>query len=452
MANIAPNTGLQVEVSNRQILKMALPISLAILVPQLNFITNNIFLGHYSEQALAVASITGVYYLIFAMIGFGLNNGLQTLIARRAGENRPDEIGKIFAQGVLISFIIAITGIVLTWFVAPLILEKVLHSAETAQQATEFLRIRIWGLPFLYIYQMRNALLVGTNQSKYLVSGTLAEAVANVIFDYLLIFGKFGFPALGFNGAAVASIIAEFTGMFVIFLVIHRKGISQRFSLFSHFRWNKAIAKQIMNLSLPLIFQLAISIISWEFFYILIEHHGQTALAVSNVMRNIFGIMGCVTWAFAATTAAMVSNILGQGKKEQVVPLIYRIVKISVAASLIACIVINLFPGTILSIYGQDQAFIDAAIPVARTVAIAMILMSFGTVWLNAITGTGNSRVTLLVEMAVIVLYCIYVYLVLEKYKLSITIGWMSEWLYWASIFVFSFFYIRSGKWKKKVI
>src|SRR5688572_6804979 len=128
MANIAPNTGLQVEISNRQILKMALPISLAILVPQLNFITNNIFLGHYSEQALAVASITGVYYLIFAMIGFGLNNGLQTLIARRAGENRPDEIGKIFAQGVLISFIIAITGIVLTWFVAPLILDKVLHS------------------------------------------------------------------------------------------------------------------------------------------------------------------------------------------------------------------------------------------------------------------------------------------------------------------------------------
>ena len=82
---------------------------------------------------------------------------------------------------------------------------------------------------------MRNALLVGTNNSRYLVSGTLAETVANILFDYLFIFGHFGFPKMGLNGAAVASIIAEFTGMFVIFIVIHFKGITKQFSLFKSF-------------------------------------------------------------------------------------------------------------------------------------------------------------------------------------------------------------------------
>src|SRR5215813_948173 len=230
---MAPSS-LQVETSYRQIIKLALPISFAMLIPQFNFITTNIFLGHYNQQSLAIAGITGVYYLIFAMIGFGLNNGLQALISRRAGENRPKEIGKIFSQGVYIALTIAVIGISLTWFVAPLILKQVVHSSETAEKAINFLRIRIWGLPFLYVYQMRNALLVGTNQSKYLVFGTFAEAVANIIFDYGFIFGHFGFPKVGFNGAAIASIIAEFTGMFVIFLVIWRKGISKRFSLFSH--------------------------------------------------------------------------------------------------------------------------------------------------------------------------------------------------------------------------
>ncbi len=119
MANAPAYKNLQVEISNRQIIKIALPISFAILVPQVNFITNNIFLGHYSQHALAVASITGVYYLIFAMIGFGLNNGLQTLISRRAGENRPEEIGKIFGQGVFISLIIATIGILLTCLLRP---------------------------------------------------------------------------------------------------------------------------------------------------------------------------------------------------------------------------------------------------------------------------------------------------------------------------------------------
>ncbi len=452
MAATAPHSNLKVEISNRQILKIALPISLAILVPQLNFITNNIFLGHYSQKALATASITGVYYLIFAMIGFGLNNGLQTLIARRAGENRPKEIGKIFGQGVFISLIIAVVGILLTWFVAPVILKNVLHNPETSNDAIQFLKIRIWGLPFLYMYQMRNALLVGTNNSRYLVAGTLAETIANIGFDYLLIFGHFGFVEMGLNGAAVASIIAEFIGMFVIFIVIHYKGVGRQFEVFRHLKWSREYAKQITSMSLPLIFQLAISIISWEFFYILIEHHGQTALAVSNVMRNVFGLVGCLTWAFAATSSTMVSNVIGQRRKEEVQPLIRKIVKISTGVAIVLASLVNLFPGVLLSVFGQNEIFIEAAIPVVRVVTLAMVFMSFAVVWLNAVTGTGNSRVTFLIELLTIILYCVYVYVVLEKYHLSITYGWMSEWLYWLSIFGLSYWYIRSGKWKGKVI
>lgn len=451
MAELAVNN-LQVEISNKQIFKIALPISLAVLVPQINFITNNIFLGHYSQHALAVASITGVYYLIFAMIGFGFNNGLQTLIARRAGENRPEEIGKMFGQAVFLTLIIAAIGIILTWTLSSLILKAVLHDQNVAHDAINFLRIRIWGLPFLYIYQMRNALLVGTNNSRFLVSGTLAETVANVFFDYTFIFGHFGFPEMGLNGAAFASIIAEFIGMFVIYAVIHYKGITRQFALFQHFRWDNKNAKLILSISLPLVFQLAISIVSWEFFFILIEHHGQTALAVSNVMRNVFGLVGCITWAMAATTSAMVSNIIGQGKRDKVYELIWRIIKISTGLSLTYAIIINLFPRALLSIYGQDEAFITAGIPVFRVVTTAMVLMSFSVIWVNAVTGTGNSRVTFLIELVTIVIYCAYIYLVLEKYFLSITIGWMSEWLYWLSMFFFAWLYMRSGKWKDKVI
>ncbi|HTM90966.1 MAG TPA: hypothetical protein VL095_01005, partial [Flavisolibacter sp.] len=70
--------GLRVEISYRQIVKIAAPIALALFVPQLNLVINSIFLGHHSEESLAVAALTGVYYLVFAALGFGLNNGLQT--------------------------------------------------------------------------------------------------------------------------------------------------------------------------------------------------------------------------------------------------------------------------------------------------------------------------------------------------------------------------------------
>ena len=443
---------LQVSITNRQILKIALPISFALLVPQVNFITNNIFLGQLGEQELAVAGLTGVYYLIFAAIGFGLNNGLQALISRRAGENRVEEIGKLFSQGVRISLVIALTGILLTYFVAPFVLRNAIESPEMYEQCIEFLRIRIWGLPFLYIYQMRNALLVGTNQSKYLVAGTLAETLANIFFDYTLINGYWGLPRLGFNGAAYASIIAEAMGMFVVFLVIHMKGISKRFSLYSKFGFDRVNTRLILDQSSPLILQHAISIISWIFFYILIEHHGKRDLAISNTMRNIFGFFGVFTWAFAATTNTMVSNVIGQRKHDQVIYLINKIVRISVLISVCVAVILNLFPHLFLSIYSQGDEFIEDAIPVVRIVSSALVLMSFSTVWLNAVTGTGNSKITLYIEAITIVLYCIYVYLVLEVFNLPITIGWMSEWLYWSVLFTTSFLYIRSGKWKGKVI
>ncbi len=447
-----PYNDLRLRITNRQILGMALPISFGILVPQLNFITNNIFLGRLSEQALATAAITGVYYLIFAAIGFGLNNGLQALISRRAGENRPEEIGKLFIQGVGIALLVALAGIVITYTLAPLVLTLSIHDATLRLQAVNFLKIRIWGLPFLYIYQMRNALLVGTNQSRYLVAGTAAEAVSNVLLDYGLIFGHFGLPQLGFNGAAIASIIAEFLGMAVVFIVIHYKGISKRFSLFSRIQYDAANTRLILEQSLPLIFQNAISLISWEFFYILIEHHGKRDLSVSNAMRNLFGLFGMFSWALAATCNTMVSNIIGQGLQHKVLFLIKKIMLISIGIAVAICLPLNLFPHTFLQVYGQTEEWVQHAIPVLRVVSLALVMMSFATVWISGVTGTGNSTVNLRIEAVTIVAYCLHVWLTLGVMNASIVVGWLSEWVYWSSIFTQSFFYLRSGKWKNKII
>lgn len=448
MSHLSP-LNLQVNTGNKAILRIALPISASIVVPQINFITNNIFLGGLGQKELGIAGITGVYYLMFAVIGNGLNNGLQALISRRAGENRIDEIGILFWHGVRIAMFFAIFGILTTWFVAPMVLKWSLHDSEGIEMAVQFLSIRIWGLPLLYIYQMRNALLVGINQSKLLVLGTATEAIINIVFDYGLIYGKLGMPNLGFNGAAYASILAEGAGLLAVFLVIRFNGVSKKINLFKKVAYQFTYIKLILNQSYPLILQHVISIMSWEYFYILIEHHGARDLAVSNTMRNLFGFFGCFTWAFAATTNTMVSNVIGQGRKEEVIPLIYRILKWSMGFACIVYIFLNVFPRAFLGIYGQGEDFIQAGIPVLRVISIAMIIMSAATVWVNAVTGTGNSKMNLLTEVATIIFYLIYVYIVLEKMNLPITWGWASECLYWSIMFIPSFWYITSNRWKK---
>ncbi len=441
---------LQLNISNRQILAIALPISLALVIPFLNFTINNFFLGRLGESELGTAGITGVYFLVVAVIGNGLNNSLQAIISRRAGENRPQEIGRTFGQGIKVALLFAAIGICITYLLAPILFAGALSFQGVEQRAVGFLKIRVWGLPFLYLFQMGNALLVGTTNSRLLVIGTLFEAGANILLDYLLIFGNWGFPQLGFNGAAWASVCAEAIGMLVVLLVILYRKMHLQFELFRHFSFHSHTTKLILKTSAPLIGQYGISLMSWLFFYILIEHKGERSLAISNIMRNVFTLTGVFTWAFASTTNTMVSNIIGQNRKEEVVVLIHKIMRLSLFFAVTMVVLLNIFATSFLGIFGLSQEFTQAGVPVLRMVTIGILLMSVSVVWLNGVTGTGNTQVNLLIELAAIVFYCMYVYLVLEVFQLNLLWAWASELLYWIVILSMAYFYIRSGKWKEK--
>jgi Na+-driven multidrug efflux pump len=148
----------------------------------------------------------------------------------------------------------------------------------------------------------------------------------------------------------------------------------------------------------------------------------------------------------------MVSNIIGQGMHHRVLFLIKKIVIISTGIAVTICLLLNLFPHAFLAIYGQSEDWVQHAIPVLRVVSLALVMMSFATVWISGVTGTGNSTVNLRIEAVTLIAYILYVWLALEVMNASIVVGWMSEWVYWAFIFTQSYWYLRSGRWKNKVI
>ncbi|MBK6935781.1 MAG: MATE family efflux transporter [Chitinophagaceae bacterium] len=452
MTATTPQSDLQVSISNKQILNIALPITLAMFVPQINFFTNNYFISGLGERELGTAGITGVFYLIFALIGTGLNNGLQGLIARRAGQQNVDAIGQVFGQAARIALLYAAAGMIIIYTLAPFFLSVALKSPEVTKEAIGFLQIRVIGLPFLYMFQLGNAFLIGSNNSRYMKVAFIVQALVNIVLDYGLIYGNLGLPAIGFNGAAIASVIAEITAFIIVYSLIRYKKLHVRFSLFSHFSFNKELATLYFKQSFPLVLQYLLSIVAWLQFYILIENTGERPLAISNVMRNVFSVLGIFVWPFASTCNAMVSNVIGQGNKEKVVYLIQKIMRLSLILTFSFSLPIITFPQFFMGIFNNDPGFIREAIPVTRIVASGTLLMSAATVWLNAVTGTGNTKINLVIEIVAITMYSIYIWVVIHVWHWSLSWAWLSEILYWLLIFTLSFIYIRSGKWKKKVI
>jgi len=449
MESTAAINDLRVKVNNRQILSIALPITLAIFIPQVNMLTNSIFLGRLSKEALGNAGITGVFYLIFAVAGNGLNNAMQTVFSKYAGSGESSLFKTILTQGIRICLQFALVCILFTWIIAPFIMRAVADPAAYPQEMS-FLKIRILGLPFLYLFQMGNAFLVASLNSRFLMIGFIIEALVNILFDYLLIFGKLGFPQMGFNGAAVASVIAEFVGMLVVFFVLFQTGLKSRYQLFKDFTFDKKTSKEIFTVAVPLVLQYIISITTWLIFFLLIETKGTIAKSVSNVMRNVFGLVGVFVWALASTSNAMVSNLMGQKREDLVLVAIKKITYWSLGLCSFMVLLLNLFPELFFRLFGQDEAFVQAAIPVVRIVSLGMLFMSIANIWLNGVTGTGKTKVNLLIEIVAITLYLIYTWIFMKVHYISLAMAWSNEFIYWTSIFTMAFLFLKSGKWKTK--
>jgi multidrug resistance protein, MATE family len=443
---------LGVSTSNKDIIRLAAPISLALLIPQLNYFTNTIFLGRLGMRELGVNGITGVFYLILSMIGYGLSSGMQIQMARRAGEEDKKGLSQLVTNGAMLSVLFALGLMLVTLWLVPILFGYSLNDNDNFTMSVNFIYIRVWGLPFLMLTQLFSAFFIAIGRSRLLIYGSLVTTGLNILFDYLLIFGKGGMPAMGFSGAAVSSVIAEVFYCLTMVGIFFIKGLHREFPVLNFRHFDLGLSQRSLKVASPLIVQFMFSIGGWLVFFIFIEHLGGQSLAASQVLRNIFGIVGIGTWALATTCNTMVSNIIGQGRQREVMPLIIKICKLSLAYAFVLCIVLLVFARQFLSIYSDDISLVLFAIPSLRVIVVATLIMSLSTVVFNGVVGTGNTLINLAIEMTCVGSYLVYCFFVIRLWHSPLYMCWGSEFIYWTTLLTVSGLYLRSGRWKGKMI
>ena len=443
---------LSVSATNKEIIQLALPISVALFIPQANFFTNNVFMGILGQRELGVNSLTGVYFLILSMIGYGLSSGVQIQMARRAGQENKAGIAETFMNGLMLSLVFSLVLMVLSMWFVPVLFGYSLNDSQNLSMSIDFIYIRIWGLPFLMIAQLFSSFFISIGRSKLLIYGSLVITILNITFDYLFIFGHYGFPALGFNGAAVASVISEiFYCLTMIGIFVYYK-IYRDYPVLKFLRFDVQHSLQSLKVAAPLIVQFMFSIGGWLVFFIFIEHLGAQSLAASQMLRSIFGIVSVGTWALATTCNTMVSNLIGQGNSRQVMRLVLKISWLSFVYCAVLCVLLLLFSREFLSLYSNNADLIEFTIPSLRVIVIATLIMSVSTVAFNAVVGTGNTIVNLSMEIGCVGTYLIYCYYFIYLRQSPLYVCWGSEFVYWITLLVASGIYLKSGKWRGKNI
>lgn len=443
---------MKTSISYKQIWRIAYPIILGSIAQNLINVTDTAFLGRVGEIALGAGAIGGLFYLAVIMLGFGFGIGSQIIIARRLGEGDNKQIGVVFVHTVTFLIVLAIVVFAVMKFVSPHILSFAINSEPIYDGSIDFLRVRAFGIFFAFVNVSFRSYYVGIAKTKVITYTTIVLAIVNIVLDYLLIFGKFGMPEMGIRGAALASVLAEISAM--VYFVLYTIFINdyRKYDLFNFSVLSISSLQKIFKVSIPMMIQQFVSLSVWFVFFLFVEKIGEKSLAVSNIIRSIYVIVMIPIWGFSTATNTLVSYLIGIKRENEVMSLVFRIVVICFVSVFILVSVLLFFPRAIMEVYTNQPELIDMGVPVLYIICGGALSMAIGFVIFNAVSGTGNTRTSLVMELTVLAIYVGYTYFVIIRFNGGLLGAWTAEMVYGSLLAIFSIIYLKSNIWKKTTI
>jgi len=428
------------------------PIMISLVAQNIVNVTDTAFLGHVGAVELGASAIGGLFYVTLFMVAYGFTTGVQILIARRHGEKDYPAIGSIFDNGF---YFLGISTFIITAVIVLFgaqLLKPFIASAAVFQASTIYLKYRIFGLFFASSALLFRSFYTGIAFTKYISISAAIMAGLNVILDYGMIFGKLGFPEMGIAGAGLASSISEACALFFFFAITARKAHLEKYKLFAFVKPDLSIIKKTLDVSLYIMIQFVLSHAVWFGFFLLIEKMGETSLAVSNIIRSIYMLLMIPAWAMSSATSSIVSNAIGAGFNNQVIPIVKKVLVFSMAIMLAVALLAAFVPRFMISIYTSDSNLLEMSVASYYIILGAVFLFSATIVLFNGVLGTGNTRSGLAIEVFTLCLYLVFAWLLAVKLRQPIEIVWLCEYMYAIVLGSLSWIYLKMGKWEGRVI
>lgn len=435
-----------------QIWKIAYPILVSALMEQLVGMTDTAFLGRVGEVELGASAIGATFYIAVFMIGLGFSTGAQILMGRRNGEGNYLKIGEIFHHSLAFLLLLATVLSILTTILAPALLRHIVASAAVGEAAVSYLQWRVFGFFFAYMAIVFRSFYVATTNTRMLTLNSVIMVTSNILFNYMLIFGKCGLPAFGIAGAAMGSVLAEAVSMSFFIVYTRRYTDYRKYGLHLRPHLRLRLLGKVLGISVWTMVQDFISLSTWFVFFLAVEHLGERDLAVTNIIRNISSFFFMTVIALSSTATTLVSNLMGQGEASSVRPMLRRTTRLGFFLLVPALLLVSLFPENVLGIFTDETVLVEAGRAPLYILASSYVLTIPAQIYFHAVSGTGNTRTALAFEFIALTIYMIFVGIVIFRMKASLPVCWMSEHIYGIVALGLSWTYMRYGNWQQKRI
>ena len=440
------------DIRYKTIIGVALPLMVSSFIQSIVLITDSAFISRYDTLAFDAVGNGGLVYITMYVTLLGLGDGAQILIARRIGQNKIKSISKIFSTSILILFLIALLLFVLLYFLMPEWIISYSKNETIAIYQGQYIKIRSFALFTSVLTLAIQAFYMAIGKTWVVLIASLVIALSNIVLDYALIFGNFSFPEMGLEGAAWASTIAD--GLGTLFLVLFTLFTSYKseYQLFKRLKVSWLSFKELLNIGAPLMLQGLTALATWTVFFIWIEQIGSFELTVSQNIRSLYMFAFVPIWGFAGTTKTYISQYMGR-REFDIIPVIQRRIQlITVVLLLFTFHGSILYPETLIRFVNPNELYVAKSAEILRFVSVSIFLYGFVSVYFQTINGSGNTIFSMSVEMISVGMYLITAFVFIKILRLDIYWVWSVEYIYFGTIGLLSFLYLKRFNWKKKII
>ncbi|MES2555047.1 MAG: MATE family efflux transporter [Bacteroidota bacterium] len=439
------------EIRYSSILRVALPMMLSGFIQSIISISDAAFLGHYSTLAYDASGSAGLWYITLHMVFVGLSDGSQIVMAQNIGKKNITGVASAFQSNFVL---LVIAAILLTFFVQffmPQFLQYMVTNKELAAAELSFLEIRSYAFWATTIGLTVQAAYLATGKTTLVLFGALIVAVSNVILAYVMVFGIGPFPEMGLKGAALASTISEILGMLFLLGTLLYGKLKHVYPFWKAIVVNAQQLKENLRVGTPLLFQGLVALSVWTVFFIWIEQMGTNELTVSLNIRYLYFLAFIPIWGFAGATKTYIAQYIG-AKDYAALPVIQRRIQLLTVLFLVVTFHGALiYPETLIRLVNKHPDQIRESAQILRIISGSIIIYGWGSVYFQTISGSGNTRVTFVIECISTLFYLTAAYLLMKVAQAPLHLVWLVEYVYFITMGVVSLGYLRFFNWTKEV-
>ncbi len=444
----------------RRIVDLAWPVVLAMAAQTVINVVDDAFIGRIGADARpGQAALGPAMGLFWAVGGFfaAISVGTQALTARRSGELSPERAGQVLLNSLLVALVTATLGSIAGWFSAPYLFPLINPKPDVMRLGVPYLQWRLLGVAAMVTTVSCKSWFDGLGKTRIFLSAAVLMNIANFFLNYALIFGKWGFPALGVTGSAIASMVSSYFGLALMLgWTLH----PQFRKTYRHYRISNLSIKQaweICKLSVPSGLATACVMFGFLLFYKIagrvdvLENSGEIAAAATHNVITLLMMLFTGAMAYGAATATLVGQSMGAEQPALAERYGWEAVKIGVLGTIVLGAAIALFPDPLLDIVCKgDFDVIAAARPILRVCGVLLPFILASLTLTQALFGAGNTRYVMFVEFG-LHFFCLVPIAALGGlvFKWGLLGVWIGAYVYILLLCALMAWKFAEGKWKQ---